>query len=60
MTALLIWALRLFVLFVIIRAVFALVSKKHPPSGSPQQEEAPRFDAKGKKVEDADFEELKK
>ncbi len=57
MTALVLWAGRLVVLFVIIRIVLSLFSKK-PISFGHGPKPAPRFDAKGKPVEDADFKEL--
>jgi|GEM_PF-3547205 hypothetical protein len=57
MTALVLWAGRLIVLFVIIRIVLSLFSKK-PITFGHGPKPAPRFDAKGKPVEDADFKEL--
>jgi hypothetical protein len=58
MTVLIIWAFRLLVLYAIIRLAVAFLSKKHSSPGGGGQKSAPRFNAKGKKVEDADFEEL--
>jgi hypothetical protein len=58
MTALIVWASRLFILYLIIRIVFSLFVKKRFPQGQKKQETAQRFDAQGKKVEDADFKEL--
>jgi hypothetical protein len=57
MTALVIWAFRLLILFVIIRIVLSFMPKK-PGSPGKKQEKTRRFDATGKKVEDADFKEL--
>ena len=58
MTALIVWASRLLVLYVIIRIAVSLFVKKTPAQGRKKQETTQRFDAHGKKVEDADFEEL--
>jgi hypothetical protein len=58
MTALVIWASRLLILYLIIRIAFSLFVKKRVPQGQKKQETAQRFDAKDKKVEDADFKEL--
>jgi hypothetical protein len=57
MTALLVWAIRLIVLFVIIRIAASLLWKK-PDSLGRGPRAARRFDAKGKSVEDGDFKEL--
>jgi hypothetical protein len=57
MTALVLWAFRLIVLFVIVRTVLSLVSKK-PFFSRRGRKTAARFDAKGKPVEDAEFKEL--
>jgi hypothetical protein len=57
MTALVFWAFRLLVLFVIIRIVLSFMPKK-PATPGKKQAKTTRFDADGKKVEDADFEEL--
>jgi hypothetical protein len=58
MTALFVWASRLIILYVIIRIAFSLFLKKKAPQDRNKQETAQRFDAHGKKVEDADFDEL--
>jgi hypothetical protein len=58
MTALIVWASRLVILYLIIRIAFSLFVKKGFPRGQKNQETAQRFDAQGKKVEDADFKEL--
>jgi hypothetical protein len=58
MTALIVWASRLLILYVIIRIAFSLFFKKKAPQGRNKQETTQRFDAHGKKVEDADFDEL--
>ena len=57
MTALVVWALRLVVLFVIIRIAVSLFLKKSGLSGRGPRA-AGRFDAKGKSVEDGDFKDL--
>jgi hypothetical protein len=58
MTALIVWASRLLILYVIIRIAFSLFSKKKATQSRNKQETTQRFDAQGKKVEDADFDEL--
>jgi hypothetical protein len=58
MTALVVWASRLLILYVIIRIAFSLFFKNKEPQGRKKPEAAKRFDAQGKKIEDADFKEL--
>jgi hypothetical protein len=57
MTALAAWAIRLIALLVIIRIAVFLFAKKQAPSGEGPRS-SPRFDAKGKPVEDGHFKEL--
>ncbi len=57
MTALVLWALRLVVLYIIMRIVFSVFHKKSF-TVKQKPKTAPRFDAKGQPVEDADFKEL--
>ncbi|HUI94101.1 MAG TPA: hypothetical protein VLX68_17815 [Chitinivibrionales bacterium] len=58
MTGLIVWASRILVLYVIIRIAYSLFIKKRSPQGQKKQETAQRFDAQGKKIEDAEFKEL--
>ncbi len=57
MTALALWAIRLIVLFVIIRIVMSFLPR-NPASYSREKKKTTRYDAKGDSVEDGDFKEL--
>lgn len=57
MSAIIIWTFRILVLYVIIRILYSLFMKNKARPGD-KQDKVRRFDADGKKVVDADFEEL--
>jgi hypothetical protein len=58
MTGLVVWALRLLVLYVIVRILMSALGKMGLHFKGRPKEQAKRFDARDKKVVDADFEEL--
>ena len=61
MTAALLWIIRFFVLYCIIKIVLSVIRSRPPGPAGPRpakRKKEGRFDAKGKNVSEADFKEL--